>query len=123
MMSRQEIRSAWPEGAVPPAPQTLWRWLERLVKARQLNRDDEGTPKKPLGYWLPGMEERWPQNFMRRIMKEFPPSAPPSGGVADIPRRSFRTTGHVSEAGLPLRARCRSGWLTASWPKIPILNT
>jgi hypothetical protein len=31
MISRQEIRSAWPEGAVPPAPQTLWRWLERCV--------------------------------------------------------------------------------------------
>jgi hypothetical protein len=74
MMTRQEIRSAWPEGAVPPAPQTLWRWLERLVKTRQLNRDGEGMPREPFRYWLPGMEERWPQNFMRRIMKESRPA-------------------------------------------------
>ena len=109
-MTRQEIRSAWPEGAMPPAPQTLWRWLERLVK---------GPPAKPrwrrhhqgaLPLLAAGHGGALAAKFHAPDSKGVPAQRA-SGGVADIPRRSFRNACYVSEAGLPLRARCRSGWL------------
>jgi hypothetical protein len=56
-----------------------------------------------------------------------------SGTISVLrPARLRRRSGHPpskfpdrlsTEAGLPFRARCRSGWLAASWPTILILDT
>jgi hypothetical protein len=55
MMTRRSSAAPGPKAPCRPLHKTLWRWLERLVKARQLNRDGEATQPFAIGCraWRP----------------------------------------------------------------------
>jgi hypothetical protein len=48
---------------------TLWKWLERLVKQRKVLQEGVGSKKDPFVYWLPGMEDQWQQDFLQSLLK------------------------------------------------------
>jgi hypothetical protein len=47
----------------------LWKWLDRLVKEGRVLRDGAGTRKDPHRYWLPGMEAKWQENFLKSFLE------------------------------------------------------
>ena len=53
-----------------PARQTLWRWLDRVVKEGRVLQDGLGTRADPYRYRLPGMVEKWQADFMDTFMKQ-----------------------------------------------------
>jgi hypothetical protein len=67
-MSRREILRAWPESALPPAKLTLWKWLDRAVKERRVQREGAGHRRDPHKYWLPGMEQVWHERFLKSFL-------------------------------------------------------
>jgi hypothetical protein len=78
-LSIKKILLAWPDPAIPPSKQTLWRWLTRAFNERQVEKSGEGTRRDPYSYQLPGMIEVWHQRFLESWMQDHPepPSPPP----------------------------------------------
>ena len=62
-----------------PARQTLWRWLDRVVKEGRVLQDGLGTRADPFRYRLPGMVEKWQADFMDTFMKQLETGARPEG--------------------------------------------
>lgn len=51
-LTRQEIRTQWPEGMPKPNSATLWRWLDRAVEMELAGREGNGTKTVPYRYWV-----------------------------------------------------------------------
>jgi hypothetical protein len=68
-LTRRELLRQWPDEALPPAKLTLWKWLDQVVKEGQVLREGAGQRKDPYRYRLPGMEEKWHQQSLERLMK------------------------------------------------------
>jgi hypothetical protein len=87
-LTREEIRRDWPDTAPAPAKQTLWKWLNQLVKEKRVHQEGQGTRKEPFKYWLPGMPEKWMSDFWADLMKREPEKtegpAPPSQALPDL---------------------------------------
>jgi len=47
-----EILSAWPSEAQRPHAATLWKWLERAVRAGRVLRSGAGRRNQPYRYWV-----------------------------------------------------------------------
>jgi hypothetical protein len=58
-LTRAELLAAWPEDEPAPGAVTLWRWLERGVSDRAVQRDGSGLRDDPYRYWLRSQEEKW----------------------------------------------------------------
>jgi len=58
-LTRAELLAAWPEEHEPPAATTLWRWLDRALGLKLVQREGTGRKNDPHRYWLPGQEEKW----------------------------------------------------------------
>ena len=69
-MTRKAILRAWPDTVPAPARQTLWLWLDRLVREGQILRHGSGTCKEPFQYQLPGMLEKWQANFIAEFTRQ-----------------------------------------------------
>jgi hypothetical protein len=69
-MTRREILRAWPDSAAAPATQTFWRWLNRAVSERLVERHGLGTRREPHKYHLPGMIEKWQEKFLESFMRD-----------------------------------------------------
>jgi hypothetical protein len=68
-LTRRTILSRWPESAVAPAKLTLWKWLSRAVQEGRVLQAGRGNRRDPFRYQLPGMSEKWQQNFLASFMK------------------------------------------------------
>ncbi len=68
-LSRLDILRLWPENRPRPKMTTLWKWLERLVQERKVLQEGVGRKKDPFVYWLPGMEDKWHQDFLQSLLK------------------------------------------------------
>lgn len=68
-LARRAILLSWPESAVPPTGQTLWRWLSRAVHEGKVLQAGRGSRKEPFLYSLPGMAEKWQEKFMESFTK------------------------------------------------------
>jgi hypothetical protein len=68
-MSRRDILRAWPESAAAPALKTLWNWLDRAVREREVERRGRGTRKDPYLYELPGMAVIWQARAVEELMR------------------------------------------------------
>jgi hypothetical protein len=80
LLTRREIFRNWPDTAAAPSKQTLWRWLDQLVKEGRVLRHGFGSRQDPYKYHLPGMIEKWQANLwadLARRMKEEPPAGRP----------------------------------------------
>ncbi len=75
-LTRRAILRAWPESVPAPAKQTLWLWLDRLVREGHVLRNGRGTCKEPYSYQLPGMLEKWQANFMAEFMGQLEGNVP-----------------------------------------------
>jgi len=53
------VLAAWPEEHETPAATTLWRWLDRALGLKLVQREGTGRKNDPHCYWLPGQEEIW----------------------------------------------------------------
>jgi hypothetical protein len=78
-LTRREIHRRWPDPGAVPARQTLWRWLDRVVKEGRVLQDGPGSRTEPYRYRLPGMVEKWQANFMESFLKQLEPGARPEG--------------------------------------------
>jgi hypothetical protein len=78
-LTRREIQRRWPEPGMVPARQTLWRWLDRVVKEGRVLQDGLGSRADPYRYRLPGMVEKWQADFMDTFMKQLETGARPEG--------------------------------------------
>jgi hypothetical protein len=64
-MTREQIQSAWTTDSVvglgipTPSGMTFYRWLERAVEEKRVNRQGTGHKGEPFRYWLPGQEAKW----------------------------------------------------------------
>jgi hypothetical protein len=83
-LTRRELLRLWPEGGAAPAKLTLWRWLDRAVQAGWVLQDGLGTRKEPYRYWLPGMEQKWQENFLASFMRRLEGDAG-HGGLPPVP--------------------------------------
>jgi hypothetical protein len=63
-LTRKDILRRWPDTAPAPVKQTLWKWLDRLVKEGRVLQQGLGTRKDPFLYHLPGMVEKWQADFL-----------------------------------------------------------
>ena len=63
-MTRRDIFRSWPDSATAPAKLTLWKWLSKAVRERQVLQHRSGTREEPYQYSLPGMFEKWQSNFL-----------------------------------------------------------
>jgi len=70
-LTREQIRSHWPEGHKPPPPLSLWRWLNRAVAEGRVERDGTGSRYQPFRYWLKEKEED--VSFGSFGLRELPP--------------------------------------------------
>jgi len=68
-LSRPDILRVWPEKSPRPKQTTLWKWLERLVRERKVFQEGDGRRKDPFVYWLPGMEDKWQQDFLQSLVQ------------------------------------------------------
>jgi hypothetical protein len=93
--TRRQVARAWPRDAEPPAPATLWRWLERAVGQGLVLREGNGRRNDPFRYWLAANEEKWRHPpwekelaQLRERLAQFadPPAAvpPPAPGARDL---------------------------------------
>ena len=78
-LTRREILRRWPDPGAVPAGQTLWRWLDRMVKEGRVLQDGLGKRAAPYRYRLPGMVEKWQATFMDSFLKQLETGAPPAG--------------------------------------------
>jgi hypothetical protein len=78
-LTRREIHRRWPDAGAVPVPQTLWKWLDRLVKEDRVLRDGQGSRTDPYRYRLPGMVEKWQANFMEAFLKQLETDTGPAG--------------------------------------------
>jgi hypothetical protein len=76
-LTRRAILRRWPADAVAPAKVTLWKWLDRAVGEGRVLRDGRGTRKDPYVYALPGMVEKWQQDFLASFLKDPEPGVAP----------------------------------------------
>jgi hypothetical protein len=67
-LSRRTLWRRWPDSAVAPARHTLWKWLSRAVQDGRLEQQGQGHRKDPFLYSLPGMVEKWQQDFLDSLM-------------------------------------------------------
>jgi hypothetical protein len=72
----QVIFHRWPELALAPAKLTLWKLLGRAVQQGRVLREGRGNRKDPYVYWVPGMVEKWQQEFMASFMKRLEENEP-----------------------------------------------
>lgn len=89
-LPRRVILRRWPEGVVAPAQLTLWKWLGRAVAEGRVLQEGRGTRKEPYLYTLPGMVEKWQQDFLASFLKDAPGDAargmsPPAPGGVNAP--------------------------------------
>jgi hypothetical protein len=68
-LTRRAILQRWPDGAQAPAKLTLWRWPSRAVGEGRVLQDGQGHRKDPYLYRLPGMVEKWQQDFLDSFLK------------------------------------------------------
>jgi hypothetical protein len=68
-LARRAILRRWPGTAVAPAPLTLWKWLGRAAREGRVLQKGAGTRKDPYRYELPGMAEKWQQDFLASFLK------------------------------------------------------
>jgi hypothetical protein len=68
-LTRRAIRQRWPDAVLAPAKHTSWKWLGRAVQEGRVLRDGRGTRREPFLYQLPGMAEKWQQNFLASFLK------------------------------------------------------
>ena len=54
---------------MPPSKVTLWKWLGRAVQEGRVLQNGSGHRKDPFYYSLPGMIEKWQQDFLASFMK------------------------------------------------------
>jgi hypothetical protein len=69
---------------------TLWRWLGRAVADGRVLQEGRGTRSEPYLYTLPGMVEKWQQDFLASFLKDAPGDAargtsPPAPGGVNAP--------------------------------------
>jgi hypothetical protein len=57
----RDIASTWPADQPSPPRPTLYRWLERAVQQKLIERQGTGRKNDPYIYWLKGQEARWDQ--------------------------------------------------------------
>ena len=69
-LTRRAILRQWPNTAAAPAQNTLWRWLDRVVKEGRVLQDGKGNRKEPFQYYLPGMLEKWQANFIAEFSRQ-----------------------------------------------------
>jgi hypothetical protein len=69
-LTRSAILARWPESAVAPAELTLWKWLSRAVEEGRVLQTGRGTRRDPFFYQLPGMVEKWQQQFLASFMSK-----------------------------------------------------
>ncbi len=87
-LARRDILRRWPESGMAPSRLTLWRWLDRAVQEGRVLQSGRGTRGDPFLYQLPGMAERWQQNFLDWWAAQHPEpvkKAPPSGDDQSTP--------------------------------------
>jgi hypothetical protein len=70
-LTRREILQQWPEDFEKPAPNTLWRWLQRAVAEGRVCQDGTGRKSAPFRYWLPGQVEKWKREGL--YLEDLPP--------------------------------------------------
>lgn len=75
-LTRREIHRRWPDPGAVPARQTLWRWLDGVVKEGKVLQDGVGSRADPYRYWLPGMVEKWQADFLASFTKQLETGAP-----------------------------------------------
>jgi hypothetical protein len=63
-LSRRAILRRWPDSAMAPAKLTLWKWLRRAVAESRILQTGRGHRKEPYLYALPGMADKWQENFL-----------------------------------------------------------
>jgi hypothetical protein len=64
-LTRPEIVAAWPATEKPPCDSLLYGWLERAIRAGQVQRDGRGRKRDPYRYWLPERVAEWEkQDFL-----------------------------------------------------------
>ena len=51
-LTRQEMRSAWPDSFPPPSRVTLWRWLGQAVERGWIQRTGSASRNEPFRYFL-----------------------------------------------------------------------
>jgi hypothetical protein len=68
-LTRRAILHRWPDTALAPGKLTLWKWLGRAVQEGRVLQDGRGTRSDPFRYQLPGMTEKWQQNFLASFLK------------------------------------------------------
>jgi len=66
----RQIVQRWPLDLAKPAKPTISRWLDQLLCDRQILREGRGTKNQPYVYLLPGMEIRWQDEMLRRLVGE-----------------------------------------------------
>jgi hypothetical protein len=66
-MTQRQVAGHLAQGDAPPAPVTLWRWLDRAVTRGLLLRAGDGTKASPYRYWLPGQEEQWKDDPLHEL--------------------------------------------------------
>jgi hypothetical protein len=76
-VTRRAIWRCWPATALVPARLTLWKWLTRAVNEGRVLQNGEGTRRHPFEYSLPGMVEKWHQQFLERFTRELEQDAGP----------------------------------------------
>jgi hypothetical protein len=79
-LTRREILQRWPETALAPAKLTLWKWLGRAVQEGRVLQEGRGNRKEPFLYLLPGMVEKWQQDFVASFMKRLEDNEPKPPG-------------------------------------------
>jgi hypothetical protein len=78
-LTRRAIWQRWPDPAMVPARHTLWKWLSRAVAEGRVLQQGRGHRKDPYRYALPGMAEKWQQDFMASFLKRLEAGAKASG--------------------------------------------
>ncbi len=81
-MTRLAMFRAWPDAALTPAKQTLWKWLTCAVREGLVLHRGLGSRREPYEYYLPGMLEKWHAAFLtdfaRRLEQNDPGGAAPA---------------------------------------------
>jgi hypothetical protein len=68
-LTRLAILRRWPDAVVAPSKLTLWKWLGRAVQEGRVLQDGRGNRREPFRYQLPGMVQKWQQNFLASFRK------------------------------------------------------
>jgi AAA domain len=82
-LTRRTILGRWPDLAAAPAKATVWKWLDRAVKEGRVLQEGRGTRAEPFLYQLPGMVEKWHQEFLATFMKRL--ESDPAGSAPPPP--------------------------------------